>query len=278
LGGDSGNGTTNAVGLGFGGGIYNISTLALISSTVVSNSARGGSLDSSGNDFGGGIFSGSDTGLTNCTIAFNSADLGGGFYSTISAANTIFAGNTAANGPDGNGTINSQDYNLVQNTNGITFAGAIAHNIVGQNPLLGPLQDNGGPTLTLALLPGSPAIDQGKYFGIPSDQRGFVRTYNLPSIADAAGGNGTDIGAFEFLPNPTLNIFRANDTNVVLNWTTDAADFQLQSVTNLPAGSNWQEVTNFRTTIGNQIYVTNSAASTNKFYRLRFFPVVLPPG
>ena len=64
--------------------------------------------------------------------------------------------------------------------------------------MLGPLQDNGGPTFTLALLPGSPAIDKGKNFnGSATDQRGLPRTMDSPCIANASGGDGTDIGAFE---------------------------------------------------------------------------------
>ena len=66
--------------------------------------------------------------------------------------------------------------------------------------MLRPLQNNGGPTLTHALMTGSPAIDKGKNFsGATTDQRGsgFDRTFDDPSIANATGGDGTDIGAFE---------------------------------------------------------------------------------
>jgi hypothetical protein len=62
---------------------------------------------------------------------------------------------------------------------------------------LGPLQDNGGPTFTMALLPGSPAIDQGVSQGLSTDQRGMPRTADQPNISNASGGDGTDIGAFE---------------------------------------------------------------------------------
>ncbi len=272
VGGNAGDGTASAAGNGYGGGIYSISTLAVLTSTVVSNSANGG-----GTDLGGGIFSGSDSGVTNSTIAYNHADRGGGLHGTVSAANTILAGNTATNGPDGNGTINSQDYNLIQNTNGLTVAGTTTHNLTGQDPLLGPLQDNGGPTLTMSLLPGSPAIDQGKSFGAFADQRGLPRPWDLPSITNAVGGDGNDIGAFEFLPAPQLNIQRADNANIILHWITDAADFRLESVTNLPATNNWLEITNARITIGNQVYVTNSAAGTSRFYRLRLPPAPLPP-
>ena len=62
---------------------------------------------------------------------------------------------------------------------------------------LGPLQDNGGLTFTMALLPGSPAIDQGVSQGLSTDQRGMPRTADQPNITNASGGDGTDIGAFE---------------------------------------------------------------------------------
>jgi hypothetical protein len=68
---------------------------------------------------------------------------------------------------------------------------------LGVNPMLGPLQANGGPTATRALLPGSPAIDKGNSVGEGSDQRAFTRPIDFPGLADAAGGDGSDIGAFE---------------------------------------------------------------------------------
>ena len=71
---------------------------------------------------------------------------------------------------------------------------------INTDPMLGPLQDNGGPTFTHALLTGSPAIDAGKTSQPATrDQRGagFVRTFDNASIANANGGDGTDIGAYE---------------------------------------------------------------------------------
>lgn len=65
------------------------------------------------------------------------------------------------------------------------------------DPLLGALQDNGGSTLTHALLPGSPAIDRGYSFGIHRDQRGEPRPVNFQHIPNANGGDGSDIGAVE---------------------------------------------------------------------------------
>ena len=101
------------------------------------------------------------------------------------------------------GTVTSIGYNL-SNDDGGGFLTAMGDQI-NTDPMLGPLQDNGGPTFTHALLTGSPAIDAGKNFTVgTTDQRGsgFVRTFDNPSIANANGGDGTDIGAFEVQARP----------------------------------------------------------------------------
>ena len=104
---------------------------------------------------------------------------------------TIIAGNTDTGGisPDVAGELNSQGFNLIQDISGATIIGDLAGNIIGQDPLLGPLADNGGPTLTHALLTGSPAIDTADTSDFPdTDQRGVERPQ----------GARPDIGAFEF--------------------------------------------------------------------------------
>ncbi len=63
---------------------------------------------------------------------------------------------------------------------------------------LGPLQDNGGPTQTRALLPGSVAIDKGNSSGYATDQRGFARVIDLFAVDNATDGDGSDIGACEY--------------------------------------------------------------------------------
>jgi hypothetical protein len=65
------------------------------------------------------------------------------------------------------------------------------------NPNLGPLQNNGGPTFTHALLAGSPAVDKGQSFGRTTDQRGQTRPFDNAAIPDAPNGDGSDIGAYE---------------------------------------------------------------------------------
>jgi hypothetical protein len=176
-----------------GGGIYNqAATITLTNATIANNTAT----------TGGGIYTwgfGAKITLTNCTIAGNSCsgfgNEGGGIYQgigspTTTLKNTIVAGNTADEGPDIDGAITSKGHNLIGNSK--DASGFDDSDYVGTadspiDPLLGPLQDNGGPTQTMALQQGSQAIDDGDTNGAPTlDQRGATR--------DSA----PDIGAFEY--------------------------------------------------------------------------------
>ncbi len=144
-------------------------------------------------------------GLTNCTIAANSGTGGGGGPGGVGVGtadpgtnglavgglvsvggpmlNTLLATNSPGNAV---GPINDLGYNLSSDgTCTFTNTGSLNHT----DPKLGPLANNGGPTLTLALLPGSPAIDAGDTAAAPlTDQRGVPRPY----------GQAADIGAFEY--------------------------------------------------------------------------------
>jgi hypothetical protein len=117
----------------------------------------------------------------------------------ITMTNTIVAGNMGGSSLDcfrESGSINSSGYNLIGSTSGCTFA-ASSGDKLNINPDLGPLSDNGGPTLTHALLTGSPAIDAGNNASCPAtDQRGTTRPQ----------GGRCDIGAFEF-EEPTWFVF-----------------------------------------------------------------------
>lgn len=174
-----------------GGGITNDSgTLTILNSTVSGNCAEGG---------GVGIYTFGTTNLNNVTITNNTSTSpsisGGGIAGSANIKNTIIAGNTADSGSDCQGTLNSQGYNLIQNTNGCTISGDLTGNITGQTANLGPLQNNGGSTLTHALLTGSPAIDAGNPAAPGSggnaceatDQRGISRPQ----------GASCDMGAYE---------------------------------------------------------------------------------
>jgi hypothetical protein len=133
--------------------------------------------------------------LTSCTVAGNTGvaleNIGGGQGSAHTEyRDTIFAKSTstanvfnAGGGPSS--TLTSLGHNLSDDSTGNLFVFGDQPNT---DPLLGPLADNGGPTKTMALLPGSPALDAGDSTGAPAfDQRGFARVVN----------GAIDLGAFE---------------------------------------------------------------------------------
>lgn len=143
--------------------------------------------------------------LNNCTFSGNAAGgSGGGVHARSEAKprNTIAAVNSATvAGPDVAGSFSSQGSNLIGKSDGSTgFVHGVNGDLVGTaagpiDPLLGPLQDNGGPTQTMALLAGSPAIDAGNNAGVAAtDQRGFARILD----GNRDGTASADIGAFEF--------------------------------------------------------------------------------
>ena len=72
-------------------------------------------------------------------------------------------------------------------------------------PQLGPLRDNGGPSNTMAIPLSSPALDQGTSGGLNTDQRGSQRPALVAGVLRPAGGDGSDIGAYEFQPGPAGN-------------------------------------------------------------------------
>ncbi|MBL8182323.1 MAG: carboxypeptidase regulatory-like domain-containing protein [Blastocatellia bacterium] len=196
---------TNNSALRSAGGIKNSGRLFLTNSTVSGNSADlGGGFGSSP---GGGITNGSLFGgsilITNSTIANNrSTGHGGGIMhdnsGSVSIRNTIVASNHSnQSSHDVSGTFVSQGFNLISNINGST--GWLGTDILNVNALLAPLSNNGGGTLTHALLPMSPAIDAGNdanaidpttSFGFSRDQRGEVRFLGSPNLT-------VDIGALE---------------------------------------------------------------------------------
>ena len=221
----SGNSSGRA-GSASGGGLFNGSgTLSLFNCTVSGNSAINRSR-------GGGISNRGTLNVSNCTISGNSAgddDGGGGifndFQGTLNLNNSIVAGNisTEGGGPDIFGAVASGDYNLVQDPSDATLSGT--NNITGQDPRLGALQDNGGPTQTIALLAGSPAIDKGNST-LPTDQRGLPRPVDFPGIPNAQDGNGSDIGAYEE-QTPPNSAPVAKDDNVSVNEDSGATPLHL---------------------------------------------------
>ncbi len=133
------------------------------------------------------------------TVAGNVATYGsgGGIYSvsgTVFIGHTVVADNSAQMGPDCYGTLTSTGYNLIEDTADCTIIGDPTGNLLGVDPLLSGLADNGGRTMTHHLLPGSPARDAGD----PSitkgkDQRGGSRVLD----GNCDGVAVRDMGAVE---------------------------------------------------------------------------------
>jgi hypothetical protein len=185
---------------GDGGGIFDQGSTVIVTGSTFSGNVVSPPFPISGD--GGGIENYYGTLIVaDSTFSGNFAGIGGGIenYSTPFSAsilqirNTLVAGNSSqTGGPDVDGPLTSLGHNLI----GIGKGGSdyVATDLVGTatspiNPMLGPLQDNGGPTPTLALLPGSPAIGAGALTDSEWDQRGpgYARTIN----------GMTDIGAYE---------------------------------------------------------------------------------
>jgi predicted outer membrane repeat protein len=199
-----------------GGGLFNGGTATLINSTVSGNTAP--------QDAGGGLNNPGTATLTNSTVSGNTAGLGGGLYNfrgTLTLINSTVSGNSTGSSSGGlhsdGGQIQLTNSIVADNLHGgdcwyypgSTITSSHGYNLdsdgsceltastdlPGVDPLLGPLQDNGGPTLTHALLPSSPAIDaipwgtNGCGTSLIADQRWQAR----PQPA----GGACDIGAYE---------------------------------------------------------------------------------
>lgn len=290
--------TGGSAGGGNGGAIENYGSLNLDGCTFSSNSANYGGAIHAGNGTitmsnttitanqstggGGGInVEHSLIYATNVTVAGNHSFQGGGVRVGVRNplfVNSIFSGNTATlNYPDINGFFNAASHNNLVNRSGNypgggggNAAGGLVNGVNGTildvNPLLGPLTNNGGPTPTLALLAGSPAINAGlTAAGLTTDQRGVIRVAPF------------DIGAFEFTdsvsPPRLTGLTKAPNGPFQFSFTNvPGASFTVLGSTNaaLPL-SNWTSLGAPIESPAGQYQFTDAQASNNvqRFYRVK---------
>ncbi|MCK4761229.1 MAG: CSLREA domain-containing protein [Candidatus Aminicenantes bacterium] len=192
---------------GLGGGICNFGSIRVFNSTISANS-----YGDTSETYGGGLFNAGITGfalLESCTVTGNNHDgicnswpdnwvYGTPPICVLKIHNTIAANNLlSAVLNDCVGKIKSTGYNLIEGPSTIYYSSIVGNttgNIIGSDPNLGALANNGGPTQTFALLGGSPCIDTGDPGDYEdTDQRGVLRPKDGNGDATAL----PDIGAYE---------------------------------------------------------------------------------
>lgn len=287
---DSGNvGSVGGGGAGLGGAVFNVfGRITITNCTFSANVAAGGlggdrfsDRGTNGQGLGGAIFTvNASVNTDNSTFAYNQAEAGAAIYNlgfggigTTFTRNSILARSPAgvsdfAAATSGFGiTTNLGSYNLIQTNTG--FGGGI---LTSADPRLGPLARNGGPTLTHALLYGSPAINAGDNTDLPpTDQRGYAR------IADALGSGplAVDLGAVEAgllrlrtVPQTRQNIL-LNGFELFLTAESNRL-YVIQASTNL---QNWSDLsTNLVPATELTIFDHSAGALPPRFYRARTLP------
>jgi hypothetical protein len=270
----------SAGGAGYGGGIFNLNgTASITSCTLASNFTVPGvtyyffgppgkmtNIPTGGSD-GGALY----------TVAYgNRIEDGSASLAQVTLRNSILADsvgsghdllNRALNGSQTNSSVVIFcGPNLVMSWTNTTTSTSSNAPTVTANPKLGPLANNGGLTPTMALLPGSPAIDQGDSFGLTTDQRGQPRPFVLCD-AGPFPGDGSDIGAYEF-DSPILHIAGCPG-GLVLSWSTKFPGCALQSTLTPNQTNSWANVGCSPVIAGCNYVVTNSNPAGLLFYRLK---------
>ncbi len=207
--GGNGGGVANSVGSGDGGAVFNLDgAVVLTNDTLAANTVAGGSGAGGGSGVGNG-------GAVYNLVAGKDIDSGGTVAASLLLNNSILA--ASSGGHDlvsaGNTATVSGSHNLVMSSDGTIDAGVIA---LTANPMLGPLQNNGGPTPTMLPLAGSPILGAGDPSLAPStDQRGDPRPPDGPtdlgavqvSHASTGGGGGGTTASPPSLFQALLSLF-----------------------------------------------------------------------
>jgi hypothetical protein len=224
FGGGLASGLNGGGGAGMGGAVFTMQgQLTVLDSTVVDNAAAGGTDDvvDHAQGIAGAVFN--LNGIFDAIDSTFAGNIGATYASQIynieydetnvHVAQTTLRDTIVYSGVGGGSDLASlffpfvapagssakadvSQFDLVGTTNAQS-TGAITGTPLSGDPKLGPLQNNGGPTQTMAPAAGSPAIDTGSAFGQTTDQRGDPRPVDFPGTANAAGGDAADIGAFE---------------------------------------------------------------------------------
>ncbi len=244
MGGNGGNGGAGGTGgNGQGGGLYSAGISMLVNVTMSNNDTAagaagtggaGGASGAGGMGGMGGMPGSCRSTVSSCICSqgypglmglpgssgirgssgssgYSGSTYGGGLYGsdgiTVTLRSSLFALNAATLGVDGFGAAELEGANLFSTVAGLTLQGDIGAVITSTTPMLGPLQDNGGPVFTQALLSGtpqgSPAIDACAGYSAAdpaADARGFPR----PQDGDQDGNATCDLGAYEFYPPPRV--------------------------------------------------------------------------
>jgi hypothetical protein len=226
---------------------------------------------------GGGWESGLDVfGILGYGGSGGTGGSGGGIISSASAGSvalhsSLVGSNSAGQGGSGATGSRGNGFQGVSGTHP-DFADPftdLGHNLLGGNPLLAPLADNGGTTLTMALLPGSPAIDFGDDallatpFNLAKDQRGFPRKY----------GAHVDIGAFE-LTLLSLGPITRSGGDILISFNSEiGAHYRIERSDSLSPAT-WTTIADNIAGTDSIVQVTDSGAAnlSQRFYRGRVLP------